>query len=381
MRDADFDVRIFSVLPPRVDGDIPPDIPRDWEFPTYIAIQPNATDKRKTNQVKWLLPNWPKFSTLFLWFVDQFQLIPKWLKCVLLTWKPTIVHSFPLNTGGKPVANALSTLSKRRWPHWVVTSWGSDLFIGLKGDSTKNFLEFVINNCDGFFSDCQRDQNLAIETGLQPDRLALPYAVPGSGGLDLDYFSNLREIHSLRDVILIPKGFERVHANRAFTIIEALGLVRDLLKSYQIHLLTCSKSAQIYLRQMPEEVQKRCHVHEMLPQQAVFSLLSRSRVVVAPSLSDGTPNIMLEAMAAGALPIMSPIEPHQEWIIDGKNGLLAHALFPDKIASALKRALTDDTLFERASKLNWDIVQQRADRQKVREDVLTYYRKLSQNPK
>ncbi len=92
---------------------------------------------------------------------------------------------------------------------------------------------------------------------------------------------------------------------------------------------------------------------------------------------DGTPNFMLEAMAAGALPILSPIDLIQEWITDGENGLLAHALYPDQVAAAVRRALLDDGLFERAQRLNWEIVCQRADRREVRWEVLEYYRDLN----
>jgi len=127
---------------------------------------------------------------------------------------------------------------------------------------------------------------------------------------------------------------------------------------------------------LPDWLKARCHCYDGLPQNELFALMGRSRVVIAPSLSDGTPNVMLEAMAAGALPIMSSIESIKEWITYGENGLLAHALYPDKIAVALRRALTDDALFEQAGCLNWEIVQQRADRQKVRTQVLAYYRGL-----
>jgi glycosyltransferase involved in cell wall biosynthesis len=374
--ESNFDVRVFSLLPPKPDKNTPLDIPRNWAYPTYIVMQPDPANNRTTSNLKWLFPNWRGFGSLFLWLIDRFQLIPKWLKWILLTWKPDIVHSFPLNTGGKPVMRALSTMARKQWPRWVVSSWGSDIFIGLKDDTAKKYLDFIFESCDGYFSDCDRDLKLALGAGLSPGKLALPHAVPGTGGLDLDFFSAFKAEKKMRNVILIPKAFERAHANRAFTIVEALVLEQDVIQSYEVHLLSCSKNVQLYLSQMPQAVQKRCHIHEMLPQNELFSLLSRSRVMVAPSLSDGTPNVMLEAMAAGAIPIMSPIASHQEWITDGENGLLAHALYPDQIASALKRALTDDKLFEQAQRLNWEIVCQRADRRKVREKVLTYYRTL-----
>jgi glycosyltransferase involved in cell wall biosynthesis len=178
-------------------------------------------------------------------------------------------------------------------------------------------------------------------------------------------------------VILIPKAFEREHANRVFAVIEALRLVEDALDGYEIHLLMCSKATRTYLRQMPESLQRRCRCHNMLPQPDLFEMLGKTRAMVALSLSDGTPNVMLEAIGAGALPVVSPIESIQEWITDGENGLLANALYPDQIAAALQRALTDDALFERAQRLNWEIISQRADRKLAQKEILTYYSNLA----
>jgi glycosyltransferase involved in cell wall biosynthesis len=105
-------------------------------------------------------------------------------------------------------------------------------------------------------------------------------------------------------------------------------------------------------------------------------MLGRARVMIATSLSDGTPNVMLEAMAAGALPLMSPLESIQEWIEDGRNGLLAPALHPDRIAAALRRALTDNELWHAAQQANRQIASQRANRECIRPQVLDYYRGL-----
>jgi glycosyltransferase involved in cell wall biosynthesis len=180
-------------------------------------------------------------------------------------------------------------------------------------------------------------------------------------------------------LILVPKAFERDHANRTLVIVEALRILgEEFLQGYDIHFNMCSKGVLDYLHQMPLWLQQRVQCHAMLPQDELFAQMAQARVVIAPSLIDGTPNVMLEAMAAGALPIMSPIDSIQEWITDGKNGLLAHALYPDQVANALRRALQDDELFERAQRLNWEIICRRADRQKVRQEVVEYYQSLCQ---
>jgi glycosyltransferase involved in cell wall biosynthesis len=178
----------------------------------------------------------------------------------------------------------------------------------------------------------------------------------------------------------VPKAFERDHANRTLVILEAFRILGEkFLQGYEIHFNMISKSVSAYLRQMPDWLQQQIQCHAMLPQEELFAQMSQARAMIAPSLIDGTPNVMLEAMAAGALPIMSPIASIEEWITDGENGLLAHALYPDQVAAALRRALLDDELFEKAQRLNWDIICQRADRRKVRREVLEYYQNLNQS--
>ena len=104
--------------------------------------------------------------------------------------------------------------------------------------------------------------------------------------------------------------------------------------------------------------------------------MTSARVMLAPSLVDGTPNSMFEAMASGAFPIVSPLETIRAIVEDERNVLFARNLYPDEIAAALKRAMTDDVLVDRASAENLELVRQLADRQKVRARVLGFYERL-----
>ena len=82
--------------------------------------------------------------------------------------------------------------------------------------------------------------------------------------------------------------------------------------------------------------------------------------MLAPSLVDGTPNSMFEAMAAGALPIVSPLETIRAIVEDARNVLFAGNLYPDEIAEALVRAMTDDSFVDEASTVNLDLVRRLA---------------------
>jgi glycosyltransferase involved in cell wall biosynthesis len=372
--ESGFDVRVFSTALREEEKNT-----RDWHHPTYMTIKPEKSIYR-TARVFSLLPGRP-IRGLSSLLDERYSITARWLRWVIRTWKPDILHSMPLDVGGKLAAQALETLPRSIWPKWVVSSWGSDIYLGLDDPQKSKSIQYILANCDGFMADCKRDLELAVQHGLDPQKLASGHALPGAGGLDLEEFAQLRVKHKRRDVILLPKAFEREHANRTLPALEALHMLNAELQSYEIHLASASQAVRAWLRQMPKTFQDRCHIHSFLPQGDLFELYARARIVLAPSLSDGTPNVMLEAMAAGALPIMSPIESIKEWITDGENGLLAHALYPDKVAAALQRALTDDALFEQAQRINWEIICQRVDRRLVCEEVLTYYKGLFASPK
>lgn len=327
-------------------------------------------------RVIWLLPRIPKLRTLINWVKSRFSLRDRWLNRIINKWKPDIIHSLPLDTGGKPVRRIREHYLGNQWPKWVVTSWGSDIYLGIDAPKTRRNIKSILQYCDGFIADCNRDLKLAIDNNLESSKLALPNAVPGSGGLKLKEFSKLRVAYRKRNLIIVPKAFDRFFANRILPTLEALRLVEDSLEGYEIHLFMCSNAVETWVRQIPESLQHRIHCHDMVPQTVFFEMLGRARVMVSPSLSDGTPNVMLEAMAAGALPLMSPLESIQEWIEDGRNGLLANALYPTQIAAAIGRSLSDHDLFQSAQKINWEIISKRANRTNIRKQVLGYYRSL-----
>jgi glycosyltransferase involved in cell wall biosynthesis len=371
LKGANFDVRLFSV-PLLAD----PPHAVEWQFPTYVTVQPQANGT-KVAGVRWLLPVLPHTRSLVTWAEGRFSISSRWLRRTIRVWRPHIVHSLPLDTGGKLARSAFESMPIETRPRWVASSWGSDLCIGLLDPNRRPNIEFILKHCDGFMADCRHDLELAERAGQAPSKRALPDGAPGNGGVDVERFAHLRQTAARRNVILIPKAFEREHANRTFTVIEALRLLGDRLENYEVHLLMCSAGVRTWLAQMPEGLQRRCQCHGTLPQHEFFEMLSRTRVMVSPSLSDGTPNVMLEAMAAGALPLISPLPSISEWIEHGQNGLMAHALYPDQIAGELSRALIDDELFERASSRNWDLVCQRADRKKIARQIVEYYERLA----
>jgi glycosyltransferase involved in cell wall biosynthesis len=92
----------------------------------------------------------------------------------------------------------------------------------------------------------------------------------------------------------------------------------------------------------------------------MWSLFKKARVYVSPSLHDGTPNSLLEAMACGCFPVVGNIESMQEWVSPGINGLLVDAASPRALANGIIAALENPALCAAAKIENARIIAERA---------------------
>jgi glycosyltransferase involved in cell wall biosynthesis len=95
--------------------------------------------------------------------------------------------------------------------------------------------------------------------------------------------------------------------------------------------------------------------------------LTRAEVYLSASRSDSTSQSLLEAMAAGALPVVSDIEGNREWVDDAQAlpNRGAARLFPPgdavALASALEAALADRAWAARARAQNIAVIAARGD--------------------
>jgi len=134
---------------------------------------------------------------------------------------------------------------------------------------------------------------------------------------------------------------------------------------------------RMWFHSLPVHVRQACRIEDRIPRHEVLQLMGRARVMLAPSLVDGTPNSMFEAMATGALPILSPLDTIRPLVRDSSNVLFARNLYPDEIGEALVRGMHDDVLVDSAADRNLTLVRQLADRSAIRPRVVGLYESLA----
>ena len=370
---ARWNVRLFA-LP---SATMPPD---DWPVSTYLTGVPNrAIDRSKRialypqGRLGWFIR---RLRGLVGGGCDRVE--QSWLESIIRRWRPHVVHTFALNGPG---LFWLRVLEQRRiavQPPWVLQLWGGSDVEAIRYDLRDDpEPSRALRRCDSLIADNKLALDFARELGTPADRIPDFAPVPGTGGIDLEEARAASpEPPSTRRLILVPKAYES-RWSKALPVIEGIRQAWQDIQPCRIVMLAANDEVRSAVAALPGEIAERIEVHARISRKAAAELMSRSRVMMAPSLIDGTPNTMLEAMAAGALPVVSPLDTIRAAAGDGDGVLWARNLWPEEIAAALTRAMTDDALVERCAVSNRARVRQLADRRSIAPRVIAFYERLA----
>jgi len=206
--------------------------------------------------------------------------------------------------------------------------------------------------------DCRRDRGLAEEWGFEPTRPTL--VVPGNGGIDMSVFFPIGEERSTQKLTVInPRGIRAYIRNDTF-----FKAIPEIIKQVPSAKFICPGMAgeSIALNWI-EKFDLSASV-ELLPtvsQKEMADLFRGAAVMVSPSVHDGTPNTLLEAMACGSYPIAGDLDSIREWIKPGTNGSLIDPKNPSELAAAVIEALKDEQMRKTAANWNRTLIKDNAE--------------------
>jgi hypothetical protein len=369
-----FNVRLYS-LP----GAVPPD---DWKVKTYISAYGrgplnHSTRKRlvDTGRAKRLLDRFAAQVTRRTWDSDRY--VGEWLARMIREWRPHIIHTFSLEAAEFyfNVRRDYRIGNEAKWVFQI--RGGADLAWSHLDPALRDHIGEVMRAPDQLLSDNTQNFRIARELGVREQQLSSIGTVPGTGGIDVKALSaRWHGEPSTRRVILWPKVYEWPWS-KALPIYEALKLAWERIQPCEVDMLASTPDTKMYYWTLPEEMRRACRFRDRVPRAEALDAMTRARVMLAPSLVDGTPNSMFEAMAAGALPIVSPLETIVPLVEDERNVLFARNLYPEEIAAALVRAMTDDVLVDEMARRNLELVSRIANRDEVRPRVVKFYESLA----
>ncbi|HWI55211.1 MAG TPA: glycosyltransferase, partial [Desulfobacteria bacterium] len=293
-----------------------------------------------------------------------------WLAKLIKKIKPDIIHSMEMQQNAYLTYEAKKYI-RGNFPTWIYSCWGSDIYYFQQFENHRMHITEVLTNCDYLFTDCERDSHLAVKYGFTGEFLGV---FPGVGGFKIDEMRSVCQFvkPSERRIITI-KGYAG-WVYRPETIIKALELCDKELKGFTIVMyLPGEKKFVDTAKEICEKIGVELVIKQYSPHLEMIELFGSARVSLAASISDGTPNSMLEAMVMGSFPIQSDTVSTAEWINDGVNGFLAQPEDYEGYARALKTALIDDNLVDSAANYNLDMLKKKIDYDLVQPKILRAY--------
>jgi glycosyltransferase involved in cell wall biosynthesis len=287
--------------------------------------------------------------------------------------QPDIIHSLEMQHESYPLLEVRRRLGGSFPVPWIYSSWGSDIYHFGRDPSHRGRIGEVLRACDYYIADCRRDIKLALEYGFSGEVLG---AFPGAGGFDLEHMRSLNSTKepSKRRVIAL-KGYGG-WCGLALSGLTAVRNCAELLTGYTVEIFSASPEIVTAARRIAKTTGIEIVIRPRMSHDGVIDLMGRARAYIGLSISDGTPNTMLEAMTMGACPIQTDTESTGEWITSGENGFIVPIDDPKAVEAALRQALTDDGLVDRAAALNDAIVSQRIDRSVLEPQVVRAYEKV-----
>jgi len=287
--------------------------------------------------------------------------------------KPDLVHSMHIQEAGY-----LTLEAKKRYrgifPKWLATNWGSELNLFSNISGHKEKIMDVLSNCDYLSGECTNDIKIAEKLGFKGRFLPV---IPVSGGIDFNKINRIKTpgLTSERKNIML-KGYQN-WAGRALVGLRALKRCSDMLKGYRILIYSVDSidviiAAELFTQNTGIET-------IVIPlgstsHNEILSYHGSSRISMGLSITDAISTSLLEAMVMGSFPIQSDTSCAGEWFKNGQTGILVNPEDPEDVEKALRKALADDDLVNRAAKLNYDMLFERLEYSKIKNKVINIYK-------
>lgn len=306
---------------------------------------------------------------LYLIFRRNFHLI--WLKQSILRIKPKYIHSHELTTSSILCLN-LKNILKEKFPKWIVSNWGSELYYFYKFSKFKKKLTQILKLSNFYSAECNRDYVLANKIGSNAKFLP---CVLNSGGIKIKKIKKRKFLKtSLRKTIIV-KGYQGLIGLGLFAI-KALEKISNEIKNYKIIIYSADKEVIEYCYRIKNKKNLNIKLYsskDKLNENQMYQIFSKSRIYIGISRSDGVSTSFLEAMAFGALPIQSTTSCANEWIKNAKSGFLVKNNITH-ISEKILKAIKNDYFVDNAAKLNFNIIKKKADSKNIKIIVRNFYK-------
>lgn len=242
----------------------------------------------------------------------------------------------------------------------VLTERGAALNLAMKNSITRTVLLWVLNNCDYITANNFEQIEQIKRLGYKDNLLTVP------NGVDTDLFKP-RDKNTARKKLNLPKDKKIVLFVGWF--IERKGA---------IYLLKVAKELKdilfVFVGEGPELEKYKRFTSSNNMENILFTgpknpdeipyYMNAADIFVLPSLSEGRPNVVPEAMASGLPVIATKVNGTPEFIDNNKDGVLIDPKSTSSIISSIGKLINDNKFYKRiksksrksiiSKKLTWD---------------------------
>jgi glycosyltransferase involved in cell wall biosynthesis len=277
---------------------------------------------------------------------------------IFLAFKPDIIH---IQQAGTESWLTLRAARKIQIPK-IVTAWGSDILITPQmGFLYKKMIKYILEKADYFTCD-----SLYVASRMQ--ELAAPQ------NLDItvaNFGINIKLEEILKEKIIYSN---RLHKElyRIDKIIKAFYLFNQRNKEEGWKLVIAGEGEETgNLKSLADKLGIADHVRFVgwIDHESNSEYYNKSLIYVSIPESDATSISLLEAMAAGCIPVVSDLPANKEWITDGKNGVIVK----DEKENFLDKVLQLD--IDEVKKFNKELIKQRGTKEANRKKFFEVYKK------
>jgi len=296
------------------------------------------------------------------------------LRGLLRERAPDLVHALRV-----PFEGMLAAAAQPAMP-LAISTWGNDLTLHAPASPMMRWsTRRALRRAAGLHADCQRDVALAARWGFRSPRPTL--VVPGNGGVRKEFFFPGPRpgdpdfaIDRRAPVVVQPRGLRAYVCSDTF--FRAIPLIRRERPEAVFVCPAMEGAAEAEGWRARLGLGASLRLLPPLDPASMGALFRRAAISVSPSLHDGTPNTLLEAMACGSFPVAGDLPSIREWIEDGVNGLLIDPSDESSLAAAVLRGLADDEWRARAAQLNGRAVDERAEYKHGMAQAASFYARV-----
>ena len=194
----------------------------------------------------------------------------------------------------------------------IVTNYGSDIQYFQNIPEHQDKIRSVLPKADFYSAECQRDYESALKLGFKGKFLP---CIPNAGGFKNEIF----------ELNLVPSNERNLIMAKCYGGTFGLGeLIIDALERF----LRNHPDVKIVMHSVTDDLLKKSKnlrgafpnqvvfytVRERIPRYKILDYLSKSRIYIGASKSDGISTSFLEALCLGAFPIQTDTSCASEWI-------------------------------------------------------------------